>query len=241
MRIGHRTPIWRDVRLLAPQDRWTRFHIMALMVTCRIQPRRRRTRAESPPVGDRASLRGKEHGAIRPMHRRDSRRTRGALVATVLSASMLPLSMSGQTTVTTPYRAPTIALVQPAAGGSVPRDRPVVVFRFARGEADDPVDVRTFAVTMDGVDRSAQFQVTADEAWGALMPNANADSLIALGTHAVSARVCSVRGACTETTNSITAAEPSAVSSAPGPAEPKSNRKRVVELLLDALRKLITP
>src|SRR5688500_2322891 len=29
-----------------------------------------------------------------------------------------------------PYRAPVIALVQPPAGGSVPSDKPIVVFRF---------------------------------------------------------------------------------------------------------------
>jgi hypothetical protein len=40
------------------------------------------------------------------------------------------------------YRAPTIALVQPPAGGSVPQDKPVVVFRFAAGEPDDPIDSR---------------------------------------------------------------------------------------------------
>ncbi len=169
-----------------------------------------------------------------------SRRANAALVVTLLWVS-LPVSARSQTTVASLYRAPTIALVQPAAGGSVPRDKPVVVFRFAPGEADDPVDVRTFAVTMDGIDRTGRFQVTADEAWGALTQTANTDSAIALGTHAVTARICSIRGACTETTNTITAVEPSTASSAPGTPPQKSTRKRVVELVLDAVRKLITP
>jgi hypothetical protein len=55
------------------------------------------------------------------------------------------------------YRPPALALVQPAAGGSVPQDRPVVVFRFAAGEPNDLIDVRSFAVAVDGHDRTQLF------------------------------------------------------------------------------------
>src|SRR5690349_18729997 len=58
-----------------------------------------------------------------------------------------PVPASASSPALMSYRPPAIALVQPllppAGTGSVPRDRPAVVFRFAAGEPDDPLDARS--------------------------------------------------------------------------------------------------
>lgn len=135
------------------------------------------------------------------------------------------------------YHPPLLALVQPAADGSVPQDRPMVVFRFAPGDSTDPVDARSFAITVDGKDRSAGFQAARDMVWGALAPPDEAEALGA-GAHALVARICSIRGSCGEVSASvtITAASPAAANA------PVANRKRtVLDLLLVALKKLLMP
>lgn len=143
-----------------------------------------------------------------------------------------------------PYRPPTIALVQPGPGSSMPRDRPVVVFRFAPGEPGDPIDARTFAVVAKGIDQRAHFQITAGEAWGALVDPESADSLLAPGTHEVSAMVCSIRGACGTTTATVLvgAALPgsTAATSHRADAQP-SSRAQFIARLLDAVRRLLVP
>ena len=100
------------------------------------------------------------------------------------------------------YRAPSIALVQPAAGGAIPQDRPVVLVRFAPGEPGDPIDAASFAITLDGADRTRGFHISAAEAWGSLVPPANEPAL-QIGLHSLEARICSVRGACTTTATAI--------------------------------------
>jgi hypothetical protein len=144
-----------------------------------------------------------------------------------------------------PYRAPQLALVQPAPGVAVPQDRPVVVFRFSPGEPADPLDLASFAVAVDGVDRTALFQVSASEAWGPLAPpgppniGGEGAALVAPGEHRVSARICSSRGACT----TIAAA----ISVVPGHSKPtdqaeqQNRRQRLLDLLLTAARKLLVP
>lgn len=147
-------------------------------------------------------------------------------------------SASVGSTALPPYRLPALALVQPPAGGSVPQDRPTVVFRFAPGEASDPIDSRTFAVTVGGENRSALFQVAATEAWGPLAPAVAGQSpVIALGAHRVAARICSVRGACAAVTAVVTVVPPIASSE-----KVATDRKRsLLELLLLAVRKLVAP
>src|SRR5688500_18148450 len=83
------------------------------------------------------------------------------------------------------YRLPTIALVQPSGAPTLPSDKPVVVFRFAPGEPNDPIDLASFAVTVDGRDQTRSFQVTASEAWGTLAGGAGVpnDSLLTFGSH----------------------------------------------------------
>ena len=48
-------------------------------------------------------------------------------------------------------------IAYPDHGGPVPSDRPLVVFRFASSEPDDPVDPGSFRVVVDGADRTALF------------------------------------------------------------------------------------
>lgn len=151
------------------------------------------------------------------------------------------------------YRLPTLAIVQPSGATTVPVDRPVLVFRFAPGEPNDPIDLASFAVTVDGRDRSRSFKVTSGEAWGSLASDAAAasDSALALGIHHVSARICSARGACGVLVTSLTVVPSEVVSSISNPAaegiaadsasSASSRRRRVIDALLAALRKLISP
>jgi hypothetical protein len=138
-----------------------------------------------------------------------------------------------------PYRPPVIALVQPPAMGSVQSDKPILVFRFAAGEPGDPIDVGSFAITVDGADRTPLFQVTATEAWGPLRqvdPRA-APNPDAAASHDVAARICSARGACASVTATVS------VSASPAVAAPEtaSRREGWLDLLLRAARRLLIP
>lgn len=140
---------------------------------------------------------------------------------------------------TTPgrYRPPALVLVQPPVGGSIPQDRPVVVFRFTPGELADPVDARSFAVVVDGEDRSALFQVSASEAWGRIAPIPDGGHAgIALGAHQVAARICSVRGACGEIVATVTiVASPASVAE----TSEVGRKRSLLELLLEAAKRLL--
>lgn len=134
------------------------------------------------------------------------------------------------------YRPPALALVQPAAGGSVPQDRPVVVFRFAPGEPNDPIDLRSFTVTVDGEDRTDLFQVTAAEAWGPLTTSTGATPTTEEGSHHIAARICSSRGACSEMSATV------AITGMPTSRDRQTARKRaVVDALVELARKLLKP
>ncbi|MGH7720549.1 MAG: hypothetical protein ACREON_17090 [Gemmatimonadaceae bacterium] len=144
-----------------------------------------------------------------------------------------------------PHRAPSIALVQPPVGGSVPADRPVVVFRFAPGEAADPIDASSFTVLVNGRDRRTLFQVSGGEAWGPIGDPAakSAEDAVAPGAHQVEARICSARGTCGSVSATVVVrpgAVPVPAAAAPEvPATPR--RSRVLEALLAAVKKLIEP
>jgi hypothetical protein len=160
-------------------------------------------------------------------------------VASATARAQQPITLA-------PYRAPVIALVQPAlsnGAGSVPQDRPVVVFRFAAGEADDPLDVRSFVIAVDGADRTALFQTTAAQAWG---PLASAEQLtrgeLPAGVHRVVARICSTRGACSVAEAQLlvipgVVSETAAASQAASP----SKRQRLLGAVLGAARRLLVP
>ena len=136
-----------------------------------------------------------------------------------------------------PYRPPALALVQPAAGGSVPHDRPIVVFRFAAGEPNDAIDARSFTVAVDREDRTALFQVSASEAWGPLTPSHTSSAQPITRTRQIAARICSARGTCSEVAATVTVA-PSATS---GEKPADERRRTVIDVLLDAARKLLRP
>jgi hypothetical protein len=149
------------------------------------------------------------------------------------------------------YRLPTMALVQPAGAATLPSDRPVVVFRFAPGEPNDPLDLASFAVTVDGRDRTPSFQVTGFEAWGSLAGDGpvSTDSSIALGIHQMTARICSARGACGVLVTSLTILPSQLQSQTSNPvaegvaaeSSASSRRRRVIDAILAALRKLLSP
>jgi hypothetical protein len=137
------------------------------------------------------------------------------------------------------YRPPALALVQPAAGGSVPDDKPVVVFRFAPGEPNDPIDAQSFAVTVDGVDRTAGFQVTAGEAWGTLANSGEGD--VSAGTRQIAARICSARGACAEVSATVAVIESARASPASAEGSANARRRKVMDAVVAVLRKLLEP
>lgn len=116
----------------------------------------------------------------------------GLAVAACISCATLRAAARG---VTIEFRPPSIVLAYPAAGGALPADKPLVVFRFDVGQRDDPIDPSAFRATLDGVDHTARFRVTPAEAWGQLADSSATPSLTP-GTHVIGARVCSARGAC---------------------------------------------
>ena len=134
------------------------------------------------------------------------------------------------------YRTPVIALVQPPSGGAVPQDKPVVIFRFAQGEAGDGVDVKSFGVTVDGVDITAAFQIAGGDAWGSLA-GLRRDVPLSLGVHGVVARICSERGACGTVSAAVSVAQ-GANADAPSTEAPK-RRDRLLDVLLRATKKLL--
>lgn len=164
------------------------------------------------------------------------------LAVLIGAASLVPGARAQQPTAApppqiAPYRAPVIALVQPADGGTVPQDKPVVVFRFAPGEAGDPLDAASFRAAVDGIDQTHRFQLAASEAWGALGPPVP-DEPIVTGVHRLAARICSTRGACGETAATVTVLPPlTPIDSNPGKP---SRRERVLDALLAAVRKLLS-
>ncbi len=184
-------------------------------------------------------------------HRDRYRSWRGATICAVLlfgSASPgigqqpVPPPFPAAPTPATPppsYRPPSIALVQPALGASVPADKPVVIFRYVPGEVGDPIDVRSLAVSVDGRDRSKLFQATTTEAWGPIaVREGDPAAAIETGSHAVVARICSVRGACSEVAATVQVVAPTtAVPDKPAP----SRRRAVIDALLEAARWLLKP
>lgn len=179
-------------------------------------------------------------------------RLRGGII-TLLALTALTtraLSLSAQapagesSPVALPYRAPRLALVEPEGGAGLPQDNPAVVFRFAQGELDDPLDLTTFEVAVDGQSRTTEFRVDSAEAWGSLDPSprdsaASHDHALALGIHQLSARICSTRAICTDTraTVMVVASAIGAVDST-APAKRRSVLVAVIVLILALIRKL---
>jgi len=166
-------------------------------------------------------------------------RARGGSLAVVVLlptlALAVPLLAQGQapdtTSVSAPYRAPQLALASPLGGETLPQDKPSIVLRYARGEADDPLDLASLAVLVDGENRSAQFHADSTEAWGSIDPLTNGTSAgqaLALGVHQLTSRICSTRGVCTDLKESVTIA-PSVLTA--DSTQHKSNKSRLFSIL----------
>jgi hypothetical protein len=144
-------------------------------------------------------------------------------------------SLVAQQATSVVHGAPTLVLSYPAPGVSVPGDNATVVFRYAVDDAIDPLDLRSFRITVDGVDRTSHFRVTADAAWGAIAQDVEAG----VRAYDVRACVCTIRGVCAELSAVVT------VLSAPRVAKLEGGRKarwaRVVDVTLEMLRRLLRP
>lgn len=198
---------------------------------------------------------------------RIARATRVAAAATSVSVAATAVAAAQSPTAPADtvkgYRSPTIVLVQPAPANGIPADRPVVVFRFAQGEPDDPIDATSLRVWVDGEDQSRSFQLANGEAWGSLSSRLTsgdsaagdaASSLLAPGVHLVVARLCSTRGVCGEARAPVTVlpavdgpaapavspATDSARAGSPGAAK-KSIGRKILDALLGGARKLLAP
>ena len=130
--------------------------------------------------------------------------------------------------------APRIVLAHPRAGMSVPRSSATVMFRYAAGESGDPIDLRTFVVFVDDVDRTSHFRVTGDAAWGTIV---DADGS-GLKAHSVRARICSIRGVCAEVSANIVVVGEAV---AQGVKLRPTRREKFVDLFLEAARRLLRP
>lgn len=162
----------------------------------------------------------------------------GFLVRAVVPSNLLAQQAPPNGQALPTHHPPLLAIAQPAPGASIPQDHAVVIFRFSPGEPDDPLDARSFVVLVDRSDRTSLFQVTAAEAWGPLTPNGTDPP--SLGAHEVSARICSTRGVCNETSGIVNVAPHN---TAPNPASdrPADRKRTLIDLLLAAARKLLTP
>lgn len=170
------------------------------------------------------------------------------MTATFCVALAHPLSAKAQApslpgVPTSSSRAPVITLAQPAEGVAIPQDRPALAFRFAAADASDPLDLGSLRIVVDGRDATTCFQVTPNEAWGKLdPPPSSRASLVGVGLHAVSARICSLRGACGAVTASV-AVSPVAPppENTPNAAKPPGGPQGLIGALIKVARKIIGP
>lgn len=143
--------------------------------------------------------------------------------------------------VSAPYRLPLLTMAQPLDGGAVYQDRAIITLRYGAGETDDALDIGSLIVTIDDRDETRNFQIAATQAWGSLGAEA---SRPAIGAHRVSARICSIRGACATTRATVVVLPPLA-SGMTVPAEdaagsPKQTRtKRILGAAIDAARRIL--
>lgn len=162
----------------------------------------------------------------------------------VQSVPLVAQSQASDTTLTAAsYRSPHLALAEPARGENLPQDKPSIVLRYSRGEPDDPLDLTSLVVLVDGDNRSAQFHADTAEAWGSIDPlvdGSSAGQALALGVHQVTARICSSRSICADLRETVTIA-PSVLSAAP--TQPRNRKSRLLSalaLFLAFLERLFT-
>ena len=142
----------------------------------------------------------------------------------------------------TPSRPPVITLAQPGEGVAIPQDRPALVFRFAATDASDPLDLGSLRIVVDGRDATTRFQVTPNEAWGKIDPLPSAGGLMAgVGLHAVSARICSLRGACGAVAASVNVSAVATPAEGTPNAPKNSGPQGIIGALVKVARKIIGP
>ncbi len=130
---------------------------------------------------------------------------RSAACFVAIGLTMAAPLAAQQATTSGALRPPTVTLVQPTVGGTIPTDRPTAFYRYSPGDATDPIDDGSFQLWVDGVERTLGFRVGNGEAWGKLGEKMS----LSPGAHLVIARVCSVRGICAAA-NDVVIAVPTA-------------------------------
>ena len=178
-------------------------------------------------------------------------RARGGSLAVVVLlptlALAVPLLAQGQapdtTSVSAPYRSPPLVLASPLGRETLPQDKPSIVLRYGRGEPDDPLDLASLAVLVDGENRSAQFHADSMEAWGSIDPlttGASAGQALALGVHQLTARICSARGVCTDLKESVTIAASALAADSTPHTTNKSRLFSFIAAILALIERLFT-
>jgi hypothetical protein len=143
-------------------------------------------------------------------------------------------SVLAQQAMSAGYAPPQLVLAYPAPGVTVPSDNATVVFHYELGDASDPLDLRSFGVVVDGVDRTSYFRATADAAWGSISDQREAG----IRGYDVRARICSVRGVCSEVTAIVTVV---GRASTADDMTKRERRRKLVDMLLEAARRLLRP
>lgn len=185
--------------------------------------------------------------------------TWAALLGAIWTAQ--PVSAQQPNSTIAVYRRPSIVLAAPAAGTTIPADKPVIVLRFAPGEPEDAIDPSSLRLSVDGEDRTALLQLGSGEAWGPLARDTTTARsltlaspgapLIAPGVHLVHVRLCSMRGICAALDIPVTVAPPDVIpapsraisaadSSAQQHARPSMLHK-MIDLVIAGARKLLAP
>jgi hypothetical protein len=142
-------------------------------------------------------------------------------------------SVVAQQAVSASYTAPRLELVHPPPGVSVPADHATVVFQYASTEVD-PLDLGSLRVTVDGIDRTSHFRVTAHAAWGPIVGGDTSG----IRAHELRARICSIRGVCVSVDAIVT------VAGSRPPAKPSRSTERrgkIIDVVLEMARRLLKP
>jgi hypothetical protein len=139
-------------------------------------------------------------------------------------------------------RVPVIALVQPPDGGTIPLDRPVLLFRFAAADPSEPLDLGSFRVFVDDKDVTKAFHITPNESWGTLeTPGPAGASRVGPGLHTLRGRICSLRGACGTVAATVSVTAEQTAASPPNAAASAAGPRGLLGALVKLTRKVIGP
>jgi hypothetical protein len=170
------------------------------------------------------------------------------LVTTWVVALVLPHAAMAQppapqvSVVPATPRVPVIALVQPPNGGTIPLDRPVLVFRFTAADPSEPLDLGSLRVLMDDQDVTNAFHITPNESWGTLpLPGSVVAPTVGAGLHTVRGRICSLRGACGTVAATVSVTAEQTAASPPNAGASTGVPKGLLGALVKLTRKVIGP